>query len=494
MRPSTFQDGCPPQMAGTDVITRPISADEKNTPVPHGLGQRHQLLVWLDEAVQPWPLPEQGDVVVGRATESDIQIDSAAVSRRHARLTVRSDSVRVADLGSRNGTRVNGERLVAERTLSYGDIVTFGDVTSVLGEDRRQGTTPAHGSPLLEAQAPPPQVLILGDRTALVADPAMAHVYTQLARLAPTDLSVLIMGETGAGKELAARALRLWSKRSNRPLVSINCAALPPELAESELFGYERGAFSGAVGAKQGLLEAADGGTVLLDEIGDLPPAVQAKLLRVIETRCLTRLGSVHEHAIDVRVIAATHRDLEEGVRKGWFRADLYYRLGVAIVRIPPLRLRRRELPLLARTFVDDACRMLGRGPLGLAEDALACLLAHDWPGNVRELKNLIDCLVVEATGSTITAASIGARFQHGNRSAETPAPAFRHDEGGGGVRSGFSDETAPFRPLAQANRDFERRTIEAALVETNGNKTHAAKRLGVPLRTFMDKVKRYGL
>jgi DNA-binding NtrC family response regulator len=243
---------------------------------------------------------------------------------------------------------------------------------------------------------------------------------------------------------------------------------------------------------------------VLFDEIGDLPLVVQAKLLRVIETRCLTRLGSIREQAIDIRVIAATHRDLEDGVKKGWFRADLYYRLGVAIVRIPPLRLRRRELPLLARRFVETACRTMARGPLTLSDEAIARLLVHHWPGNVRELKNLIDCVVVAAPGSTITpdlidahllsgggAPSSGGATSDDHLSADQEGderPGFSDD------RSGFSDKTGPVRPLAQASRDFERRTIEAALAETHGNKTHAAKRLGVPLRTFMDKIKRYGL
>ncbi|MEO8214741.1 MAG: sigma 54-interacting transcriptional regulator [Myxococcales bacterium] len=482
-------------MASTDVITRPIDAGGA-TPAPVILGQRHQLLVWLGQAVQPWPLPEQGEVLVGRAIDADVRIDSPAVSRHHAKLLVGCDSVVVLDLDSQNGTRVNGERLTEARTLVYGDIVTFGDVTSVLGENRRPGVTTGGGAALPEPFATShDQLLTLGDRTVLVADPAMAHVYTQLARLAPTELSVLLLGETGSGKELAASALRLWSKRRQRPLVSINCAALPPELAESELFGYERGAFSGAVGSKQGLLEAANGGTVLLDEIGDLPLVVQAKLLRVIETRCLTRLGSTKENAIDIRVIAATHRDLEDGVKRGWFRADLYYRLGVAIVRIPPLRMRRRELPLLARRFLDDACRTMGRGSLVLEEQAITCLLAHDWPGNVRELKNLIDCVAVDATGSTISAALVNAHILRIRPDTGPGGGLVRaYDETTGSGRSGLSDETGPVRPLAAANRDFERKTIEAALAETNGNKTHAAKRLGVPLRTFMDKVKRYGL
>jgi transcriptional regulator with GAF, ATPase, and Fis domain len=285
-------------------------------------------------------------------------------------------------------------------------------------------------------------------------------------------------------------ALRVWSKRRTGPLISINCAALPESLAESELFGYERGAFSGANGSKPGLLEAASGGTILLDEIGDLPLAVQAKLLRVIESRRLTRLGSVREQSIDVRVIAATHRDLEAGVKAGWFRADLYYRLSVAIVRIPPLRMRPRELLLLTKRFIEEGCGAAGRPVLALSNEATERLLAHDWPGTVRELKNLIDYVVVAATGETVTADLVAERMIRGSGSA-TPEQVIPSETG---PPTGYRDQTGPVRPLVQANRDFERKTIEDALAETGGNKTHAAKRLGVPLRTFMDKVKRYGL
>src|SRR5450432_410034 len=516
----------PVRVRGTDVVTCRLDPEgaEGGPPVEPEPLKRHQLLIQWGDEVRPYPLPDRGQAVVGRAADADIRIDSAAVSRKHARVFVEDDNVQVIDLGSQNGTRVNGERLMGKRALSGGDIVTFADVTAVV-DSRRLLPNPAPDA------APPPQiaprqVLELGDRTVVVADPVMAHVYTQLARLAPTELSVLILGETGTGKELAATALRIWSKRRNRPLISINCAALPEGLVESELFGFERGAFSGANSSKPGLLEAADGGTILLDEIGDLPLQVQAKILRVIESRRLTRLGSVREQTIDVRIIAATHRDLEAGVKAGWFRADLYYRLSVAIVRIPPLRMRPRELPLLARRFIQDACRETGRPPLTLEDDAIACLLGHDWPGNVRELKNLIDYVVVAATGSVITAELVAERIADGgtgagasgssksgfspsgfsptasSANATNSAPvasvggSSRAEEirGDNGPPGGSSALTGPVRPLAEANRAFERRTIEAALLETGGNKTRAAKRLGVPLRTFMDKIKRYGL
>jgi len=195
----------------------------------------------------------------------------------------------------------------------------------------------------------------VGDRSVVIADPAMARMYQLLERLAVSELPVLVCGETGTGKEVAAGALHQFSHRSERPLVSLNCAAIQENLVESELFGYERGAFSGAIAAKPGLLEVASGGTVFLDEIGDLPAAVQAKLLRVIETKRVLRLGDVRERTIDIRVIAATNRDLVKDVVAGRFRRDLYFRLSGATLWLPPLRDRPRELPILAEMFLHDA-------------------------------------------------------------------------------------------------------------------------------------------
>jgi two-component system response regulator AtoC len=432
------------------------------------IGLRHVLMIWTGDDVRSCKLPTQGEVTVGRAADAGVWIDAPPVSRQHARFVVEPGAVRLEDLGSANGTRVNGERLVAPRALLYGDIITFGDVTAVMVED-------LGAAPVTEA---PARSIDLGDRTVLVADPAMVHTYTQLERLAPSDLSVLITGETGSGKELAAAALRFWSRRSDKPLVTINCAALPDTLAESELFGYERGAFSGASVAKPGLLESAPGGTIFLDEIGDLSLLIQAKLLRVLEARRVTRLGSVTERAIDVRLVAATHRDLAAEVKAGRFREDLFYRLSVAVVRLPPLRARPRELPLLARRFLTEAARGLGKPPLTLTPAALERLRAHPFPGNVRELKNLMDYLAATVAGPSIGVEHLDPRLAPPEPAAEAPSPA---PEGG-------------IRPLAEANREFERQSIVAALAAAGGNKTRAAKLLGVPLRTLMDKIKRHGL
>jgi two-component system response regulator AtoC len=376
----------------------------------------------------------------------------------------------VEDLASHNATRVNGELLAGEQALGYGDVIVLGDVLAVLEE---QANTEHECA---DDELPPEGlVLELGERTVLVADPVMLHVYTQLRRLAQSHLAVLIVGETGTGKDLAATALHAWSKRHGGKLVSINCAALPEALAESELFGHERGAFSGAARDKLGLFESANGGTVFLDEIGDLPPAIQAKLLRVLESQRVTRLGAVRERPIDVRIVTATHRDLAVDVKAGRFRQDLYYRLSAAMVQVPPLRARSREISILAHRFLADACQRLGRPLMTLTAGATQRLTAHDWPGNVRELKNLMEVIAALVDGPVLA-----------EHIAEAVAKA-----------AAQSSATAPDEPppqdLRAAKDELERRSIEAALNSSAGNKTQAAKLLNMPLRTFMWKLKRFG-
>jgi transcriptional regulator with PAS, ATPase and Fis domain len=437
---------------------------------PHG--ERHCLVVWLKGAARAWPLPPHGEAVVGRSEPADILIDSPGVSRRHALIRTEGTRVVVEDLQSRNRTRVNGERLSGERTLQYGDVITFGDVSALLDEHQPESSEAA------ELDFPPEGfVLELGERTVLVADPVMLHVYTQLERLAASQLSVLIVGETGTGKDLAAAALHFWSKRRERPFVGINCSAVPEALAESELFGYERGAFSGADREKPGLLESATGGTVFLDEIGDLPLAIQPKLLRVLEARKVTRLGSTRERSIDIRIVAATHRELSAEVEKGTFRQDLYYRLSPAVLHLPPLRERHRELRLLARRFLGEACASLGRPALALGDAAADRLLAHDWPGNVRELKNVMEYVAATLPEGPVLPEHVAPRAAPPSSLPVPPA-------------AGSTPAAQSFRSVKE---EFEQRSIQAALVSTGGNKTRAAKLLGMPLRTLMWKLKRFG-
>jgi len=233
--------------------------------------------------------------------------------------------------------------------------------------------------------------------------PAMQQVFTWIAKVAPTDATVLITGESGTGKELVARALHERSPRRDAPLIAVNCAAIPDTLIEAELFGHEKGAFTGAVGARQGLVEAADGGTLFLDEIGELPLPAQARLLRVLQEGEIRRVGAAAARRVDVRLVAATHRDLAAMVERGEFREDLYFRIHVVEIRLPPLRERGEDVAELARYLLEKACQRLHRPLLRLSDEALAAIRAYRWPGNVRELENVIERAVILADSTVIT-------------------------------------------------------------------------------------------
>lgn len=320
------------------------------------------------------------------------------------------------------------------------------------------------------------------DGTTIVArDPSMIRLLETVERLASSDITVLVEGETGAGKELIARALHTWSSRRNAPLVALNCAAVPETLLESELFGYERGAFSGANGAKPGLLESATGGSLFLDEIGECSAGAQAKLLRVLETRRVTRLGSLTARAIDVRIIAATNRALEAEVERGRFREDLYFRLCGASVRVPPLRERRLDVTPLAEVFLAEACARERRAGLRLTPRAMAALEVHAWPGNVRELRNAMACVAATATGPEADVEDFGERTRSGTFGAVKVAAAALP------ARIGF-------RPLYEEIRELERTRIAEALEAAHGVRTTAAELIGIPLRTLVTKIKEYDL
>jgi two-component system, NtrC family, response regulator AtoC len=325
----------------------------------------------------------------------------------------------------------------------------------------------------------------------------MARTYTLVERLARSDLPVLVCGETGTGKELCAAALHHWSPRAARPLVTLNCAAVQETLVESELFGHERGAFTGAVGAKAGLLEHAAGGTLFLDEVGEMSPATQAKLLRVLETRRVTRVGDVREREVDIRVVAATNRDLEAQASAGGFRRDLYYRLSGGLITLPPLRERPREIELLARAFLDEGCARLRVPPKRLAPTTLERLRRHEWPGNVRELRNLMEYAAAAVVEEEIVPADLEARLRGAGAMAPRPGAA---PPGAGTAAPRRADArfvdapTEPGPSMEDQLRDIERGRMLAALEATGWNQTHAAQQIGMPLRTFQKKLKRYGL
>jgi two-component system response regulator AtoC len=319
--------------------------------------------------------------------------------------------------------------------------------------------------------------LAIGDRTVLVADPAMGAAYALLRRLAASELPVLVLGETGVGKENAAFAAHAWSPRAAGPFITVNCAAIPEALFESELFGYERGAFSGAVQAKAGLLEAAHGGTLFLDEIGELPLLAQPKLLRVLELGKLMRLGDLRERPVNLRLVAATNRDLEAEVSAGRFRRDLYFRLGAATVILPPLRDRPREIPILAREFLGRAAGRLGQAPCTLSPRALERITAHDWSGNVRELKNTMEYAAATAIEGVVEPWHLPPRVAG---RIEAPPAAAKPDP--------------TFRPIAAEIEELERRRISEALAAADGLQTRAAELISMSLRTFQQRLKDYGI
>ncbi len=295
----------------------------------------------------------------------------------------------------------------------------------------------------------------------------MLKVCRTVEKVAPANATVLLQGESGTGKEVLARGIHELSPRAGKRFVAINCAAIPDTLLESELFGYEKGAFTGAAKQTVGKIEYASEGTLFLDEIGDLPMPLQAKLLRFLQERVIERLGGRGEIPVDVRVVCATHRDLAGMIREGSFREDLYYRLSEITIRIPPLRERPGDAVLLAQAFLERYAREMGRGLRGFAPDALAVLEAHAWPGNVREMENLIKRAAIMADGSQITADDLGL------------------DVGGA--------EPPPFN-LRQAREDAERQAVNRALAHTNGSIAQAAELLGVTRPTLYDLMAKIGL
>jgi two-component system response regulator AtoC len=328
------------------------------------------------------------------------------------------------------------------------------------------------------------RTLEVGDRQVIVADPTMIRLYELISRLAKSRLAVLICGETGTGKELAARAIHEWSSRCGKPLIAINCAAIAETLIESELFGHEKGAFTGAQSTKIGLLERAAGGTVFLDEVGELSAAAQAKLLRVIEHKVVTRLGDVDERAIDIRIVAATNRDLEAEIDAGRFRRDLYFRLSGGMIWLPPLRDRKREIAILAQRFLDDACERMQCEHKALSDDAIRVLAMHDWPGNIRELHNMMEYAAAAGEGEIIDAHDLEPRL------GRQPCDPQLHDA----PPVGAECPAARFRPIDEEIRELEYARMQAALRATGGHQRRAAELIAMPLRTFQTKAKLYGL
>ncbi|HZS40557.1 MAG TPA: sigma 54-interacting transcriptional regulator, partial [Polyangia bacterium] len=537
------------------------------------------VLVRLGAARRVIEVRDHREVVIGRSSESTFVADDDRVSRRHLRIRWHDGALYADDLGSRNGSTLNGRRLAGERALEAGDelaagpvrvtvcgrrrsapIVDEGELTARLAAEveravrfkRQLGVVglSLRGSPnaireaglrvasrlrridLIGEYAPGELLLLLPEsglekaaafadeaaalargiagveasalaaavpetgaapdvliaatlgasarpvaaapaEPALVAeDPATRELLELARRAARSNATVLVLGETGSGKELLAAEMHRASARAAGPYVRINCASLPETLLDAELFGHERGAFTGADRRRVGFIETAAGGTLLLDEIGELPLGMQAKLLRVLEERKVTRVGGTEEIPVDVRFLASTNRDLEREVARGAFREDLYFRLSGITLRVPPLRERPRELPVLAEQFARGVAATLGRPAPRLSPALVAALKHYPWPGNVRELKNVIERAVILADSSELGVEHLPQRFA---ALAAAPSPA----------RGG---------PMREQVDELERRNLVEALRETAGNRTHAARRLGISRRALIYKLKKYGL
>ena len=313
-------------------------------------------------------------------------------------------------------------------------------------------------------------------RSLVGTGPAMQRIYDLVAQVAATKSNVLISGESGTGKELVARAIHEQSDRAERPFVAVNCAAIPENLLESELFGHVKGAFTGAVQNKAGLFETADQGTLFLDEVGELSPTLQVKLLRVIQDKCIRRVGGTGDRRVDVRLLAATNRELEQEVSEGRFREDLYYRLNVIQIGLPPLRERPEDVPLLVHHFLEKYSAELGKRIRGIADEALECLLGYAFPGNVRELENVIERAVALSRSDVIEREALSpAVLKPPALSTESRIPADGAD-------------------LERMLASYERGLLMEALQRTGGVKKRAAQLLGVSFRSFRYRLEKLGL
>ncbi len=416
-----------------------------------------RLLVIEGDNARAYPLPAHGTLIVGRSEECEVRIDHPSLSRRHAAIEI-DRGIWIKELGSTNGTRLGGRRLRPEERvpLPPGEIVEIGPIVAVVQGVASDNTT------------------TINDTEAI----AMERVRRLCDKIALGTLSVLVLGETGAGKEVLAERLHEKSPRKDKPFLRLNCAALSEQLFESELFGHERGAFTGAVATKQGLLETAHGGTVFLDEVGELTPTMQVKLLRVIERREVLRVGGLKPLSIDVRFVSATHRDLADMVKGGRFRADLYFRLNGISMTVPPLRERRDEIAKLAREFAAETCRAGHLAPVDLPRETIAVLERYHWPGNIRELRNVMERAVLLSVDHVVLPMHL----------------ALEEDAEVGDDPDSGANEALDIPSGAGEGAAIERDRILNALWKNGGNQSVTAKQLGISRRTLLKKLDKYGI
>jgi two-component system response regulator AtoC len=455
----------------------PTELDRSRAELSHPL-----VLVMWDGGCVSREVRAGDQLVIGRAAESDIVVDHSTVSRRHALLSVGVPS-RIEDLGSANGIRLGDVVLRRESAvLEPGQAVEVGAALLVVHAalQGRDGEPP-HSE---VSTSKHPTTL---EGAMVVNDDETRRIHETLALVAKSTLPVLLQGETGVGKDGLAETIHRQSPRAARPFVRVNCAAMPSALLESELFGYERGAFTGAARAKVGLVESADGGTIFLDEIGEMEATMQAKLLHVLERGEVMRLGSLRPRPVDVRFVAATNRDVESLVASGAFRKDLYFRLKGIGVMVPPLAARVKEIAPMAALFLGRACANLKRASLQIAPDALECLQRYPWPGNVRELRNAMERAAVLCKGATVGVTDLPSECAH-FAPLQPPAESAGVEDGGQPVGTPPSMR----EEVQLGRRRVERERIVAALERCSGNQSAAARALGISRRTLVARLAEY--
>ncbi|WP_437737974.1 sigma 54-interacting transcriptional regulator [Sorangium sp. So ce1335] len=464
------------------------------------------LIIYHRHGAETVRLTEGVAVVVGRDPTADVAIPERSLSRRHARFTFQRGDVLVEDLGSTNGTFLSGER-VERGILKPGDEVVLGEITASLrviasaelpvlnldvldaprvGAERRKlpsvddlmgGPTPAGG------------MRALNEEGLVMRSPAMRPVLETAMRLARSSAPVLVQGETGTGKDVLARLIHEAGPRHKKHMIRVGCSGVPAQLLESTLFGHEADALPGATRAQEGVFETCAGGTVVLDEVGDLPPSLQAALLHLLDTGRIVRVGSTREIEVDVRIVATTYRDLEAMCEAGTFRSDLLYRLNAVPLRIPPLCERREDIAPLAQRFLRQANEVHRRNVRSLDPETIALLEQYPWPGNVRELRSAIERAVVIARGNVIAPLDLPESIQAvPARKRSTPPPPDRP------LAEVAPPGSGPMIGLKAQMDRLEAEIILDALRATNGNLAMAARRLRMPLRTLQEKIASHGL
>jgi transcriptional regulator with GAF, ATPase, and Fis domain len=415
---------------------------------------------------------------IGRSVICDLVLSDKAVSTTHVELVAKEKGFLLRDLGSTNGTFV-GDLRIQEVWVKPGTVVKLG--TSQLRFE------PVSGSVDIEISKSERFFEIVGRSV------RMREIFATLEKVAPTELTVLIRGETGTGKELVARAIHRASRRKEAPMVVQDCSAIPKDLIESTLFGHERGAFTGATDRHRGSFEQADNGTIFLDELGELDLAMQPKLLRVLENREIKRVGGDRQIPVNVRVVAATNRDLRARVNEGQFREDLFYRLSVVSIELPPLRQRPEDIPLLAQYFLDDVAERRFPGEnkkFTVTPEAMARLASHPWPGNIRELKNTIERAAALADETEIGVADVlpGA-------AQKVPSVIVSGGQHPSEWASQFVEEALPFKDAKQRLLDvFEAAYLKALLDKHEGNVTRSAQAAGLTRYHLRELAKKYGV